>query len=180
MCEEQTTTPTKPGANKTQQRLLGLVIVLLVAVLAVGGLILYRMNAKPPSDLADAGNLVVDESNLEDVASQLREAVEENMFEVAMTFAWRFPDGASPASSAYVENSTANSRPFYFEVILDDNNEVVYKSTIVPVGKAVKNITLSKDLDAGTYNATCLYHFLNDKNEEVSNVAFGVTLTIDG
>lgn len=178
--DEQTSTPvaTAPSPKNKTNLLLGIVIVLLVAVLAVGGMLLLR-SRQAASQLADAGNLVVDEDNLEDVMNRLRENVEENMFEVAMTFSWRFPDGASPASSAYVENSTANSRPFYFEVLLDDTNEVVYKSTVVPVGKALRSITLSKDLDAGVYGATCLYHFLDENNNEVSNVAFGITLTID-
>lgn len=69
-----------------------------------------------------------------------------------------YPSIALPANTKDVKvallNPEGNSCYFKFELVLDDTNEVLYTSKLVPPGKAITNITLSRALAAGEYDAT--------------------------
>ena len=51
-------------------------------------------------------------------------------------------------------NPEGNPCYFTFELVLKDTGESLYKSKLVPPGKAITEITMSKALSAGQYNAT--------------------------
>lgn len=50
-------------------------------------------------------------------------------------------------------NPEGNPCYFTFELVLKESNEVLYTSKMVPPGQSVSNITLSRALQAGEYNA---------------------------
>ena len=51
-------------------------------------------------------------------------------------------------------NPEGNPCYFAFEIVLKDTGESLYKSKLVPPGKAITEITMSKALSAGEYDAT--------------------------
>ena len=51
-------------------------------------------------------------------------------------------------------NPEGNPCYFTFEIVLKDTGESLYKSKLVPPGKAITEITMSKALPAGEYDAT--------------------------
>ena len=51
-------------------------------------------------------------------------------------------------------NPEGNPCYFTFEIVLKETGESLYKSKLVPPGKAITEITMSKALSAGQYNAT--------------------------
>ena len=51
-------------------------------------------------------------------------------------------------------NPKGNPCYFTFELVLKDTGESLYKSKLVPPGKAITEITMSRELSAGEYNAT--------------------------
>lgn len=51
-------------------------------------------------------------------------------------------------------NPEGNPCYFTFELVLKDSGETLYTSKLVPPGKAITNITLSKALSEGEYDAT--------------------------
>ena len=51
-------------------------------------------------------------------------------------------------------NPEGNPCYFTFELVLKDTGETLYTSKLVPPGKAITEITMSKPLSAGEYNAT--------------------------
>lgn len=51
-------------------------------------------------------------------------------------------------------NPEGNPCYFTFKLVLKDSGETLYTSKLVPPGKAITNITLSKPLAKGEYNAT--------------------------
>ena len=55
----------------------------------------------------------------------------------------------------FFENPISNSEKYYltFELILKNTNETLYKSKMVPPGKAISNETLSRPLSSGSYDA---------------------------
>lgn len=51
-------------------------------------------------------------------------------------------------------NPEGNPCYFVFELVLKDTDETLYTSKLVPPGQAITNITLSRALSEGEYNAT--------------------------
>lgn len=173
--------PTKSG-NKLSQTQVILIIgfaLIIIAIAAVGFLFSSRSNSNTPLPTAapGSGNVVLDEGNAKNAIAELNRKVKEGQFEVKMNSTWNFPDGTSPSTDAYAANSEANRLPIYFEVALD-NDEVIYTSPEIPVGSAVKDIVLEKDLDAGDYECICTYHLLNEDKTIRSSVSVVVRLHI--
>ena len=52
-----------------------------------------------------------------------------------------------------LQNPEGNPCYFTFEIALNDTGEVLYTSKLVPPGQAIYEITLSRPLTAGEYNA---------------------------
>lgn len=69
-----------------------------------------------------------------------------------------YPSIKLPANTKEVQvallNPEGNPCYFQFEIVLKDGGESLYQSKLVPPGKAVTNLTLSRGLAAGEYEAT--------------------------
>lgn len=173
----------KKKISSTQAILIVGIVLILVAIVGVGIFIVSQQKgqeAGPAIAQPGSGNVVIDTDNMDDVISDLKQKAAEGMFEVKMNSNWTFPDGTSPSTDAYVANSTANRRPFYFEVALRDTEEVIYTSPILQLGDAVRDIVLTKDLEPGKYECVCTYNTLNDDNTIENSVSVVVRLDVQG
>jgi hypothetical protein len=101
------------------------------------------------------------------------------MFECQMSMTWTFADGTSESNDAIVVNSKNNTYPFYFDVTLNDTDELIYSSPVVPVGSQLANIKLDKDLDPGEYKATVMYSLLEDVESQALKSQAGFVITIN-
>ena len=160
----------------TTQIILIVGFICIIALICVFGFFLLNANKENDTAPASGGNLVIDESNLEQVMSQMESSVEEGMFEVNMNTIWTFPNGESASADAYIANGHANKLPISFEIIVDE--EIVYTSTVIPVGSQIKDIILDKPLDAGSYNAVCMYYLWNEDGTENSNFGVNIQLVV--
>jgi hypothetical protein len=122
----------------------------------------------------------MNETEAESVGHDMRESVAQGMFECQMSMNWTFPDGKSPSADAYVGNSTSNIYPIYFDVIMEDTNEVVYSSPVIPVGQNIAKFALDKELPAGSYRAKVMYTLVEDieTQNEISQAAFIVHIDV--
>ncbi len=154
----------------------GILIVGFAIVIVIICVIGYHM-LKPEKKSINGGALVVDESNLAQIQETIHSKEPEGMFEVNMNTIWHFPNGTSPSSDAYLANGGVNHLPISFEIILDE--EVIYSSTIIPVGSMIKEIVLDKDLEAGTYGAVCQYTLWNEDGTEDSSFGVNITLIVE-
>lgn len=124
--------------------------------------------------------IIENPEQVEEVVDDMKEKVEEGMFNCRMTMDWYFEDGTSVSPNAYVANSELNRYPFYFDVYVSKTGEKVYSSPVIPVGSYVNKITLDKDLSAGVYEMETVYTIVDEANdyEEVSSVSFAITVEI--
>jgi hypothetical protein len=122
---------------------------------------------------------VINKSNLASIEADIGEKVAEGMFETHMNTNWEFPDGKSASSNAVMGNSASNQYPFWFTVTLDDTKEIVYTSSLLPLGTQLEEIKLEKELKKGTYPAAVTIHMVDEKGVEVeSNMGFNITLVV--
>lgn len=164
---------TKKGLT-TSQKIMIAGFAVLILVIASASVIIYKALQKPAETAA--GNLIVDESNLSTIGQQLEESIQDGMFEVNMNTTWTFPDALSPSGDAYIANSTANHYPISFDILLGEEQEIIYSSSVIPVGSQIKEIKLDKELEPGTYSAICFYHLWKEDGTE--NSTFGVNISL--
>ncbi len=130
--------------------------------------------------VAGSVRTVVDEASAQNVMDQMREEVAEGMFECKMSMNWTFEDGKSASKDAYVANSSNNTHPIYFDVLMNDTEEVLYSSPVIPVGADLRDIKLDKELPAGDYKATVMYTLLKDaeSQEKISSAGFVISIKV--
>ncbi len=181
------------GSAKRGFIIIAVFLVIVIALVAVIAFLLGR-NANSSSDtgtqtsndnennrtVLESARVVLDEDSAADVMEEMRQEVEEGMFECKMSMTWTFSDGSVASKDAYVANSTNNKYPIYFDIFLD--GEVIYSSPVLPVGAELKNIILDKDLEPGTYNPTVYYYLIRDEvsQEVISSAGFVVTIKVEG
>lgn len=165
--------------NKKMALILGVTAIIAAAVVAV--VVLTR--SRPPQVLpvAEASGIpVIDEDNLSEIQGDIKDKVAKGMFETHMNTTWKFPDGKHASSNAVMGNAASNNYPFWFEVILKDTDEVVFTSSLLPVGTNIKKIVLDQDLDKGEYDAVVKIHMVDENNEPVEgNAGVNITLVIE-
>jgi len=171
--------------STTQIILLVGIILIFAAVLGVGGLIVSRLGQPAQTQVVQksgpadttVGALVLDSERAEAVIAEMEQKAREGMFDVTMKTIWTFPDGESVASDAYAANAETNWKPIYFDVVLQEDNTVLYTSPELPVGYGIDEIKLDVPLEKGSYPCVCTYHLLNEDKTEASTVS--VALQID-
>jgi len=92
---------------------------------------------------------------------------------------WVFPDGSSESTNAYVENSTDNETPMYFDLQVDKTGDIVYSSPVLELGAKIQNFKLDKPLEKGTYECTIIYHLIDDDQNELTHVNVGVNIKVE-
>lgn len=177
---------TKPGGvNATRAIIIvgGTLIVALAGVIVALVMVLNR-----PAPVAEtvapretvSRPMLVTEDNLEQMANEMTQddPIPDGYYEVTMNYEWHFPDGLSPSTDAYVENSTANTRAVYFDVAMRDSGTIVYQSPVIPVGGRLTNFKLDSYLPEGTFGAVCTYYLVDDEQNVLSSVNLGLSLII--
>lgn len=166
--------------NKLPMLVIGFCTVMIAGLLVVVFLMWQKLNTPQETvrEVSSGGNLVVDEGNLEEIENQLRDAVEDGMFQLNMNTTWRFKEGNATSTNAYISNADVNHYPITFAVYLNGEEEI-YSSSLIPVGTQLKKLTLNKVLPKGQYDALCLYHLWNEEEEEKGSFGVNVVLVVE-
>ena len=164
---------------------LGAVVIgVLIGVIVAQGILLNR---KAPvaealrEDEPEKRPVLVNEQNAEQIAEALieEERVPVGSYEVVMNSTWRFPDGSAPSENAYVENVPENTNDVYFDVQLADTGETIYESPVIPRGTHLNQITLNRDLDAGSYDCLLIYHLIDEEQRTLRTLRMAITIIVD-
>jgi hypothetical protein len=150
-----------------------------LAVLVVLVAVFVYVRTKPAEQVNDARATFVTEDNVDEVKEEMNKSIDDGSYECIMNTDWHFADGSATSYDAYVENSENNSRTVYFDVALDDTQQVVYSSPYLPLGSKLDEIQLDQDLDAGEYGAVVTYYLVDDDHNVVTDVSVRVTLHIE-
>ncbi len=161
-------------------------LVIIVLLLAVVVLLVMKLNAKPaeapPEPTREMRSVLVNEENVGEVAEQIRQQNERPIprsYTATMSSEWHFPDGKSASPDAYVENVKANKYAVWFDVTVDATGDKIFESPVMPVNTHLRNIVLDKDLDAGTYDCTLVYHLVDDDQYELTTLSLALTVIVE-
>lgn len=175
-------------SKKSSKPIIAIAVVAMVVIVALVVIIVVLMNkmsqttSRPQQStratVTTAETTVATEDNIEELLAELNEP-EEPPFTCEMNTEWHFKDASQPSYDVYVANAVENTRTMYFELALEENLEILYSSPYIPVGMKVDEVTLNKDLEAGTYPAVVVYHMVDEEENEVGSVTITVTLYIE-
>lgn len=121
----------------------------------------------------------------EEMQAELDRIVEEGMFNISIASVIQFDNGTAPGK-AYIENVPGNRYLMQVTITLDTDDpaqagDVVYETKAIKPGHFIEDITLTKDLDQGTYPATATFTALDaETHEEAGKAAAKVTLNVMG
>lgn len=157
-----------------------LIIALIVVIVVLVGVIVWLVTR---GEDEEKRNVVVTPDNVDEVIEQMSEAkyTEPGYYEVSMTNEWHFANGGAVSEDAYVENVANNTNDVYFDVVLaEDEDNVIYKSPVIPRGSSLEEIALDKELEAGVYDCVMIYHLVDEDQNTISTLRVTVTITIEG
>ncbi|MCI8340016.1 MAG: hypothetical protein HFJ73_00160 [Eggerthellaceae bacterium] len=169
--------PGQPEDKKKKKKPLIIIIIILLALILGIGLwwVLFASGNWFDSN-AKSGQAPYKTN--EEIQAELNRQVEEGMFNISIASVVEFADGASPGT-AYIENIPGNRYDMMVEITLDDSGETVFQSGALAPDSYLDDITLSKDLDAGTYPATATFTaYDTESHEAVGKAAAKVSLVI--
>ena len=156
---------------------LGLIIVLLLGVVLFMG---YQILQEEPEkeESYDGRATFVDQGNVDEIKDSLDDEIEDATYTASMTVDWRFYDGKSVSTTAFVENMKDNKRTVYFDVNLKSTGELVYSSPYLPVGAKLEGFALDKALPKGDYPAVVTYFLVDDDHKVITKVSVAITIHV--
>lgn len=166
----------KLGANKRIAAIAALAVALVLAGLGIWWL------ASPHDDFYDRNSVLgqAPYKTPEEIQAELDRIVEEGMLNISIASMIEFADGTAPGT-AYIENVPGNHYAMKVSIALDGTGEVVYESGGIKPGSYIETITLSQDLEAGSYPATATFTAYDmDTLEEVGQAGANINLEIMG
>ena len=114
----------------------------------------------------------------EEIQAELNRQVEEGMFNISIASVVQFEEGTAPGK-AYIENVPGNHYVMQVTITLDDSGETVFETKAIKPGNFIEDITLTKDLDAGSHAATATFTALDSESlEEVGKAAAKINLNV--
>ncbi len=164
----------------------GLKIAIVTGCFVIVGLlatvIVLLVGNRKTESVSEKRNVVVSDKNVEQVVQGLaqEEYVEPGYYETSMATTWNFSNGSAISDNAYVRNVAGNTNDVYLDVSLADNDEVIYKSPVIPRGETLTGIALDKELEAGTYDCVATYHLVDEEQNTVSTLMVAITIVVGG
>lgn len=159
------------------------IIVAIVVIVALIGVVVFLVSGQGADNQEEKRNVVVTPDNVDEVLENMTNAefTEPGYYTVTMTNEWHFATGDAVSEDAYVENVAENTNDVYFDIVMeDDEDNVIYKSPVIPRGSRLENIALDTVLDAGTYNCVMIYHLVDDEQNTVSTLRVTVAVVVEG
>ena len=167
--------------RKTKINKLNVVLSLIIIVmLGIVGFMGYQILQEEPDkeESYDGRATFVDQENVDEVRDSLDDEIEDASYTASMTVDWRFYDGKSVSTTAFVENMKDNKRTVYFDVNLKSTGELVYSSPYLPVGSKLEGFALDKELSKGDYPAVVTYYLVDDDHKVITKVSVAITIHV--
>ncbi|MCL2035488.1 MAG: hypothetical protein FWG94_12295 [Oscillospiraceae bacterium] len=162
--------PVQAAAAASSKKKKAIIISIIVIIALIIAWFLLRPKPEP----------VVTMENVRQIEAEIEDKVAKGMFETHMNTTWVFPSGSEPSSNAVMGNAPNNNYAFSFTVTLNDTDETVFTSGMIPVGAEIAEIKLNKVLSPGEYPATVRINMVEDDGTPVeSNMGITVMLVIN-
>lgn len=172
--------------KQTGKGILVISIIAIVVVAVLVGVIVFLLVKQSTPKEEKKREVLVTEDNVEEFLENLKQEdellddVAPGYYTVTMVLNWHFKTGNEASYDAYVENVEQNTNDVYFDVVLeDDESKILYSSPIIPRGGRLDGIKLDTVLDAGQYDAVCIYHLVDENQNTISEVRMSLDIVVE-
>lgn len=161
-------------------------IFILLLLLISGVFFTYKIFFDKPTEKATivAGDFLPDGKDAlkmteDEKLKYAQEVVDKSNFNMRIMSETHFNKDTMKGSLA-IQNPPQNSQPVNVVVTLDDNQLKVYESGAINPGEEIKEATLMRDLNSGSYPATATFSIYNsDTKKKQGEVKALLTLVVD-
>jgi hypothetical protein len=177
MPEETKTAQNKKKGGGEKKVIIG---VSLAGVAVVIGVVAFLLLHKPQEE-EDNKREVISPASVDQVIDEIQSTSRADVpqsFIVTQNSEWIFPTWDSPSTNAYVENDNNNETPVYFDLIMDDAEDPIYSSPVLEQGVSFTGFALDKEVPAGTYSCTVVYHLVDEEQNTLTTSRIGTTIII--
>lgn len=129
--------------------------------------------------VAETGNFKT--KTAEEIQEELNKVVDEGMMNISMNLNPVFATGTSEGN-LMIMNEEINRYPQVVEIYLNDDEEtLVYRSGLIPVGSRIENAKLSVDLDPGEYSCIAYFNAVDpETGAGLGKAGAQITLKVEG
>ena len=160
--------------KKEKQKSIRLIAIILAVFLGFTAFLIFGIRRCTPDKTVPDNGLVMDDNAVEGgwnkvdedkVREGLNASVEEGYINISMNTTPVFENGKAEGNLMIV-NETINKYPQKVIITRNDNGDVIYESKGIPVGSKIEKAKLLKELPAGTYECTAMFHNVNPETGE--------------
>jgi hypothetical protein len=124
----------------------------------------------------DTGVVAVDEESLQKAVDDMM--AKSGTMALDMKVSATSDDGTN--FQCNIANSSRNSFDMYMILYLDETQEEIYRSGLIPVGKKIDHFATSRPLEAGSHDCTLTYVQVEDDHKTThATLSVGLTLTVE-
>lgn len=156
------------------------VIILLVGIITT---LLFMLLSKEEEQASSGAmvyeaNVVVDDAEaLQDAVDKLFQKAKEGYMTLEMQTEAYSEDGK--VFTCHLANSNMNNYDMFMVFYLDDTQEEIYRTGLIPIGARIEEFTLEKPLESGNYEVTIVYNQVEEDRETIhAQVNVGLTLIV--
>ncbi|WP_313238440.1 hypothetical protein [Sporosarcina ureae] len=178
------------STKSTKKPLLVAIILLLTLLIMVAGIIIYQLVSKDKQQLQEEEtglfetleqdtNVIVAEGgkSLSDSLADLQKEVDEGHVSLSMDVNMSVEENSS-IGQTYLENPIANRYDMFVTIFLDETQNIIGKTGIIPRGNAIEIIELDAKLEKGSHPATITYNLINEKKQVVEQASVGIEIIV--
>lgn len=171
--------------KKTKKGGFVIVTIAVVIIVALVGVIIFLLLSQK-AEPEERRNVVITPENVESVLAELGEEPEDESvapgyYTVTMNPTWHFASGDAVSEDAAVVNAESNTNDVYFDIVLaEDEEQVIYKSPVIPLGGRLEDIVLDEPLETGTHDCVVIYHLIDEEQNTLSTLRVAITIIVEG
>jgi len=185
--QEEKKVETKEEKKKKKDKKI-LITTIVTSVVIIAGLVtaIIFLLREPPLEVVieydrtptGGRGIVVTEDNVDEIRDMLAQPIEDGYYEVHISKDWTFPRSGNRKGDAYFKNLETNTRTVFFDLYLEDRNQVIFVSPYIPLGRDFRNFALDVDLPVGTYETLLTIFLVDDNNTIITEVRMRIPITI--
>lgn len=169
-----------------------LVTILIVLLLVVVGILVFLLANKEGSQPVDSANsegpsggalqyeasiILDDPKSLQDSINEMRAKAEEGQMVLEMKHQAFSKDGQN--FTCYLANAKENNYDMYMIFYLDETQEEIYRTGLIPLGARIETFTLEESLEKGIHEITIVFCQVEDDMETLhAKVNVGLQLVV--
>lgn len=158
------------------------VLLSILAIAAATAVILSQKQELPavspgPAAQYESNIILDDPRSLQDAVDEMIAKAKEGQMKLEMKMEAYSRDGEN--FSCFLSNAQGNQYEMYLVLYLDETQEEIYRSGLIPLGARIEEFTTARKLEQGTYACTLEYNQVKeDKTTVQATVNVGLTLKV--